>query len=233
MKKLYTYCIPYDNGSAPNPYWGICTLVICKPVIRRTAQIGDWIVATGSKNDHSLGNISDKIVYAMKVTDKKTMRKYDEYCKENLKEKIPDMISGDFKKRRGDCIYDYSSGNEKPLQRKSVHNKDNVPTDLGGEYALLSNHFYYFGSEPVEMPEQFKEIIHNQQGHKSNANDRYKDEFVLWLEKEHKEKLNNPVQIPGMFLGKELEDENIKDCSGCRKKSAEEDEEEFKKGNCK
>lgn len=35
MPTLYTYCIPYDDGAAPNPYWGICTLVICKPVIRR------------------------------------------------------------------------------------------------------------------------------------------------------------------------------------------------------
>jgi hypothetical protein len=23
MPKLYTYCIPYDDGAAPNPYWGI------------------------------------------------------------------------------------------------------------------------------------------------------------------------------------------------------------------
>jgi hypothetical protein len=41
MKKLYSYCIPVDDGAAPNPFWDICTLVICKPVIRRTAQIGD------------------------------------------------------------------------------------------------------------------------------------------------------------------------------------------------
>jgi len=47
MPTLYTYCIPYDDGAAPNPYWGICTLVICKPVIRRTAEVGDWIVGTG------------------------------------------------------------------------------------------------------------------------------------------------------------------------------------------
>ena len=47
---LFTYCIPIDDGAAPNPYWGICTLVICKPVIRRVANVGDWVVGIGSKN---------------------------------------------------------------------------------------------------------------------------------------------------------------------------------------
>lgn len=232
MNKLYTYCIPYDDGAAPNPYWGTCTLVICKPVIRRTAQIGDWIVATGSKNAPVLGDISNKIVYAMKVTDKKPMIKYDEHCKEELLEKIPDMNNKDFRRWKGDCIYDFSKNGTSPTQRKGVHNKDNVDTDLGGQYALLSTHFYYFGSEPVEMPLELKGIIHNQQGHKSNANDKYKEAFVNWLEKEHKDKLNNPVLIPGMLLGKDLSEADIDNCAGCRKISAEEDEEEFKKGKC-
>ena len=48
MPTLYTYVMPYDGGSAPNPYWGICTLVICKPKIRLSAQVGDWVVGTGS-----------------------------------------------------------------------------------------------------------------------------------------------------------------------------------------
>lgn len=54
---LYTYCIPYDDGVAPNPLWGICTLVICKPGIRRVAKKGDWVVGTVSKNT-PIGDIS-------------------------------------------------------------------------------------------------------------------------------------------------------------------------------
>jgi hypothetical protein len=45
---LFTYCIPYDDGAAPNPFWGLCTLAICKPSIRRVAKEGDWVVGTGS-----------------------------------------------------------------------------------------------------------------------------------------------------------------------------------------
>jgi hypothetical protein len=50
MPSLYSYCILYDDGAVPNPYWDVCTLVICKSAIRRTAKEGDWIVGTGSKH---------------------------------------------------------------------------------------------------------------------------------------------------------------------------------------
>lgn len=50
LMKLYSYCIPVDDGAAPNPFWGTCTLTICKPKIRRVAQVGDWIVGVGSVN---------------------------------------------------------------------------------------------------------------------------------------------------------------------------------------
>ena len=58
---LYSYTIPYDDGAAPNPYWGVLTLAICKPVIRRTAEIGDWVVGTGSKQS-PIGNIQNSIM---------------------------------------------------------------------------------------------------------------------------------------------------------------------------
>jgi hypothetical protein len=85
MSRLYTYCIPVDDGAAPNPFWEICTLNICKPAIRRTANIGDWIVGTGS----SSYGFDNKVVYAMKVTDKKTMEDYDAWTAANCQNKIP------------------------------------------------------------------------------------------------------------------------------------------------
>lgn len=46
--KLYSYVLREDTGFAPNPYHGFCTLACCKPLIRRRAEIGDWVIATGS-----------------------------------------------------------------------------------------------------------------------------------------------------------------------------------------
>jgi len=85
--KLYTYCLRYDDGAAPNPFWETCTLTICKPAIRRIASIGDWVAGTGSKNVKEHGDLSKKLVYAMKITDKMTLKEYDEYCKKTYQRK--------------------------------------------------------------------------------------------------------------------------------------------------
>ena len=176
---LYTYCIPYDDGAAPNPFWGICTLAICKPVIRRVAGIGDWVVGTGSKNS-PIGDKSKHVVYAMKVTGKMTLEKYDEFCQKHYPNKIPDWKNEDFRRRLGDCIYDFSS--IPPIIRKGVHNENNLERDLGGKYALLSSQFYYFGDSPIELAENLLPIIKEGQAHKSKSNDPYRESFVSWIE---------------------------------------------------
>jgi len=67
---LYSYCIPHDNGAAPNPFWDVCTLAICKPKIRSVAKIGDWVVGTGSKEF----GFENQVVYAMKVVSRWGLR---------------------------------------------------------------------------------------------------------------------------------------------------------------
>ena len=69
---LYSYLLAYDSGSAPNPFHGTCTLAICKPAIRRTAQVGDWIIATGRKSSTTFR----KLVYAMQVAEKIPLEDY-------------------------------------------------------------------------------------------------------------------------------------------------------------
>jgi hypothetical protein len=216
--KLFSYCVRYDGGAAPNPFCGICTLVICKPKIRLVANKGDWIVGLGSVNS-PIGDISSKVVYAMKVTEKMTMQKYDEYCQIYLQAKIPQWHSkDDYRLRLGDCIYDYSEG-ELPKMRLSVHDKRNRERDLSGEHALLSNHFFYFGNKPVELPNNLKAIIHTSQGHKSNANQPYVDEFVKWINGYEMNRLYGEPQLKSEFS---IEREEIR--SRCASRDLEEDE---------
>ncbi|WP_375504715.1 hypothetical protein [uncultured Nostoc sp.] len=99
---LFSYCLPCDNGSAPNPFWELCTLAICKPDIRRVASIGDWVVGLGSKKS-PIGDISNCVVYAMRVTDKMTFQEYDEFCRVHSPHKIPKRDSEIFKYHVGDC----------------------------------------------------------------------------------------------------------------------------------
>jgi hypothetical protein len=69
---LYTYTIPIDDGAAPNPFRGLCSLAICKPGIRRTARKGDWIAGLGSKTA-----LSGRLVYAMRVEEVLSLEEYD------------------------------------------------------------------------------------------------------------------------------------------------------------
>lgn len=182
MPRLFTYCIPVDDGAAPNPFWGVCTLAICKPVIRRTAKIGDWVVGTGSTSAPS-GDLSGKIVYAMEVSSAMSLAEYDVWARNHRPEKVPDLRNEDLRRRVGDSIYDFSS--DPPNQRPGVHDKGNRETDLSGKKVLLSMNFYYFGNRPVPLPPHLQPIIHQTQGHKVNANDAHVAPFLEWLESQN------------------------------------------------
>lgn len=176
--KLFTYTIPVDDGAAPNPFGGYCTLTICKPAIRRTAKKGDWIAGFGSRNAPS-GDLSGKLVYAMKITQVMTLKDYDANAPSHWPSKIPDIGSVDMSRRLGDCIYDFSVN--PPKQRAGVHGSGNRETDLSGRNALISSLFYYFGRNAVSIPESLLPILHQTQGHKSSANDKYAGEFINWI----------------------------------------------------
>jgi hypothetical protein len=104
MTRLFTYCLRIDDGAAPNPFWGLCSLVICKPVIRRTAHEGDWVVGTGSKRAGQ--DFARKVVYAMRVSRVLSMQDYEVFVRKELPSKIPDWRHRDGRRRVGDAIYD-------------------------------------------------------------------------------------------------------------------------------
>jgi hypothetical protein len=210
--RLFSYTIRYDYGSAPNPYWGMCTLTICKPVIRRTAKKNDWVVGLR-------GNL---VVYAMKIGDRKTLTEYDRYCCQQLRKKIPAWSSRDFRRRVGDCIYDYSFGRN-PKLRRGIHGKDNMETDLSGINALLSEDFYYFGSKAIALPTHLSGII-QKRGHKSTANDPFTASFIRWIRR-HRYAHNRPLAYPE--LKRELES------PGCQSNCSNKDREEAEADNCR
>jgi hypothetical protein len=179
--KLYSYTLRYDDGAAPNPFWGVCTLAIRKPSIRLAAEVGDWIVGLGSAKS-PIGDISDHVVYAMKVTSKMTLEEYDQFCKTFVIKKKPDWRNRDYRMRMGDCIYNYIAGPTYPKMRTGIHIEGNMEKDLSGLYALVSKQYYYFGDQPVKLPDNLRPIMHTEQGHKSDANQEHLENFVNWIE---------------------------------------------------
>lgn len=207
MPRLFTYTIPVDDGAAPNPFHGMCSLAICKPGIRRVAKPDDWVAGLGSKNAPS-GDLSGHLVYAMRVEEVLPLRDYDLSASSRWPHRIPNIQSVALQDRLGDCIYDYSNG--APIQRAGVHGPDNFATDLSGENVLISRDFYYFGNRARALPDYLRPICHQTQGHRSNSNAPYFDQFISWV--------RSLVSAPGQLYGWPdyiVEWDSVSACGGC------------------
>lgn len=205
--RLFTYTIPADDGAAPNPFNGMCTLAICKPKIRSVAKRGDWVAGLGSK-DASSGDLSGCLVYAMEVEEVMSLAEYDRHAAQQWPHRIPNVKSLSLQERLGDCIYDFSSGS--PRQRPGVHGPGNKDADLNGKNVLISRHFFYFGAKAIPLPEELLGICHQTQGHKSNCNEQYFAPFVDWIKSLSLE--------PGQLYGWPdyiVDWDNIAACGGC------------------
>ena len=116
----------------------------------------------------------------MLVTERLSMEEYDARTHVTLKKKVPNVHSSDPRWIVGDSLYDFSE--PRVRQRIGVHEEGNQATDLGGRNVLLSDHFVYFGDQPVLLPTKLRPIVQQGQGHKSTSNDQFLQPFVDWLE---------------------------------------------------
>ncbi|HKW87884.1 MAG TPA: hypothetical protein VJN21_03920 [Candidatus Acidoferrales bacterium] len=172
--KLFSYVVEHDDGHAPNPYFGTCTLCRCKyrkhPGGRRNVvelakeahERGEivWVVGTGGADlRKSAGN--GKLVYAMRVDEVLSRSKY--YKDPRFAEKKP-LASGSYKEQQG----------------------DNVPPhgefERDEQYVLVSRHFYYFGKNAPDIPPVFPNLEKKGRGFRSRFEDTYIDRFVRWIE---------------------------------------------------
>jgi hypothetical protein len=158
--KLYSYVVRYDSGFAPNPFYGFCTLATCKPLVRKSAQVGDWIVGTGRADKKT--NRGDHIVHAMQVTETMDFRCYD--ADPRFLRKKP-MRQGGRKQSCGDNIYFRDADNNRWLQRDSFHTNpdgslkpEHVTRDTGVDRVLISDKYYYFGGLGPKFPAQFRDF---------------------------------------------------------------------------
>lgn len=184
--RLYSYVVARDWGFAPNPYHGYCTLATCKRLIRKAAQVGDWVIGTGTGTQDRAGYL----VYAMRVTE--TMS-FDEYwASERFVKKRP-QLQGSRKQQYGDNIYHSDDGGGW-LQADSHHslpdgsaNVENLLDDTGAPRVLISDDFAYWGGSGPELPTYLREfsggmdICHGGQGHRCNFPAEQVDAFIEWF----------------------------------------------------
>lgn len=148
---LYAYAITRDFGFAPNPFHGSCTLATCKPRIRKSAKIGDWILGVGGAN---LKSVQKKCILLMKVTEKISFNDYWKDTRFYIKKPVR---NGTRVQLLGDNIYHQNENNEW-IQEDSHHsnadgsfNMTNLERDTRTDQVLISGHFYYFGDKAVDI----------------------------------------------------------------------------------
>ena len=204
---IYTYIVPVDDGAAPNPYGGVCTLAICKPNLRKIAKQGDWLVGLDSQF---------KLIYTMKITSVMTMKEYDSYTKDNLPIKIPNKTSKNIEEQMGDSVYDFS--NDEIKLRPSVHSRCTKEMDLAGKNVLLSTCFYYFGKETKTLPKEFENIVTLEVDF-LELNLGLQTIFFDWLEKQNFEK--NTLYSTPHIIGIISPSNKEKQMSCCTRKKIE------------
>lgn len=181
--KLYSYIVTRDYGFAPNPFPPSCTLATCKPDIRRTAQIDDWVVGVGSGAQNS--TFKNKLIYAMQVTEKLS---FDEYWTDTRFMRKRPIMNGSKRQMYGDNIYHRPTPEMPFIQEDSHHslpngekNALNYNRDLPGEYVLISNVFWYFGEEAIQIPHDYASLAAVARGYKINEDEKFIEKFSQWL----------------------------------------------------
>lgn len=145
---LYTYAITRDFGFAPNPFHGLCTLATCKPDIRKSAKVDDWIMGVGGS---TLRSVKRKCILLMKVSEKMSFQEYWDDKRFSLKKPVR---NGSRVQMLGDNIY-HKDENGSWIQEDSHHshpdgtpNPVNLNRDTGKtDQMLVSNYFLYFGNQ--------------------------------------------------------------------------------------
>lgn len=183
--RLFSYVVSRDYGFAPNPFFNACTLATCKPGIRRLAEVGDWVVGTGTASRKR----RSYLVFVMKVEEALT---FDEYWNDpRFLQKRPNL-SGSKKQAFGDNIYHRANPGKSWQQLNSHHsyadgspNPANIANDTQTNRVLISTDYAYWGGSGPRISPKFRKNggidICAGRGYKCKFPDTVVSDFVEWV----------------------------------------------------
>ena len=185
MPRLYTYVVRHDSGFAPNPYHGYCTLACCKPLIRKYARPGDWILGGGAVTKGR----GAQVVFVMQVSETLTRSEY--WDDPRFAAKKP-RIDGSYEEWVGDNIYYEEAGDWRQLP--SLHSEtghsetgcspceDDMDKDLQVDRVLIGENFIYWGADGPFKPHFPTQPLYFGIGHKFRYKPQLVMEFLDWVE---------------------------------------------------
>jgi hypothetical protein len=189
--RVYSYIVTHDSGFAPNPFHGVLTLACCKPMIRRTARVGDVVVGLSTR--------SERVIYAMRVAEKLSFNEY--WADSRFASKIPDKTSASALVRRGDNIYQpFGIGAFRQLPSRHSHadgteDPQSTAHDLGGRHVLVAGDFVYFGGSGPDLPEHL-DFLATGRGHRCNFASEQVEAVVGWFSNQARGVLGRPCLWP-------------------------------------
>jgi len=187
-QSIFSYVVRYDSGFAPNPFHGYCTLATCKPNIRKAAEVGDWIVGTGSADRKIMRG--GFIVYAMQVTE--VLNTIDYWQDPRFQKKKPDLNSS-WMHATGDNIYQpaeldgWKQLNSYHSNSDGTAKQDHLSRDTGVQCILISDRFVYFGAEGPQLPPRFQQggvfqVVKAGRGYSRVRHAAVIAEFEVWFD---------------------------------------------------
>lgn len=177
--RLRTYVVARDFGFAPNPFHGYCTLCTCKPDIRRLANVGDWIVGTGSAVRKRAGHL----VFAMEVAETMTFNEY--WSDPRFQRKKPNF-RGSKKQAFGDNIYcrdaeGWHQQNSHHSLKDGTPNVVNIRNDTRTNRVLVATNYVYWGGMGPPVPTKLRGAVCIGRGHRANFDAALESAFIDWL----------------------------------------------------
>jgi hypothetical protein len=195
---VFSYVVEHDLGFAPNPFHGFCTLACCKPIFRKTAEVGDYVLGTGAVKPKLRGCIT----YWMRVGE---IRTFDEYWNDPRFRRKKAAMSGTTHQRYGDNIY-HRDDSGVLRQEDSFHSREDGSVSPGDferdtgrtEKVLIGREFAYWGRAGMALPPDLQCFVKRQKWHFTDVEI---ERFLAWLA-EHPERgyLGEPAHW--QFLGR-------------------------------
>ena len=203
--RLFTYKMTHDTGFAPNPFHGVLTLATCKPGMRRTKKIGDWIAGFSSEALASSKGVTvdcEALIYLGRVSKRLTIAEYYE----QYKNKIPPSIEADdLINRAGDNIYeplctDPEKEDDYYQIRNINHDDGNKSHDLSVQNVLIFDESYYLGSNGKRIPGEInisRPTGPTPYGYKTVKESEI-NKLIKWVRKQYKKEIKGMKGIYGM-----------------------------------
>ncbi|MBI1326369.1 MAG: hypothetical protein GC136_01880 [Alphaproteobacteria bacterium] len=174
--RLISYVVASDNGLAPNVTGDVCTLGVCKPLVRKAATIGhDWIIGM-SIAPHE----SNNVIYVMQVEEKIPFSEY--FNDSRFQCKKPD------RDRKGDNFFQGTGDDLQIAFHNAAHygKEEAIARDLKSPFTVAASTFWYFGANAPILPRSLQStpvaLPENRRGHRIIEDTKTIKTFARWLQ---------------------------------------------------